>query len=276
MFKKLILVAVVGGLAVAAFKGTKWASYARQEIKALREAAEDQIPPEKEVARLRGELKMLDTDIMKVVNQLAKERVECERIKEQVADLRVKQSNSKELLNARRRGHQGSRDGRRDLRIVRRPQGRPERREGRAGRRGVALHQQPEVARLARRDPGAREQVKDQLEKQLEELKNQKLVLANEVDALEAELNRLKLEQMKSKYQTDNTRLSKIKEDMRALKMKVDVEREKLKLMPVAFDNPASASPNAGKSVDDIMAPVNGNKSAPAKPTAPQVPQSND
>ena len=275
MFKKLILVAVVGGLAVAAFKGTKWASYARQEIKAMREAAEDQIPPEKEVSRLRTELKLLDTDIMKVVNQLAKERVECDRLKEQVADLQGKQSNAKEVLTARAAAIKAAETnaattvafGNRNLGLS---AAKTELTEGVQRYTSNQKSLDTLDATLA-----AREQVKDQLEKQLEELKNQKLVLASEVDALEAQLNQLKLEQMKSKYQTDNTRLAKIKEDMRALKMKVDIEREKLKLLPVAFDNPAVTGPNAGKSVDDIMAPVNGTKPAAAKDT-PKVPASQD
>jgi len=274
MFKKLILVAVVGGLAVAAFKGTKWASYARQEIKAMRDAAEDQIPPEKEVSRLRTELKLLDTDIMKVVNQLAKERVECERLKEQVADLQGKQSNAKEVLTARAAAIKTAETnaattvafGNRNLGLS-------------AAKAELAEGVQRYTSNQKSLDTldatfAAREQVKEQLEKQLDELKNQKLVLASEVDALEAQLNQLKLEQMKSKYQTDNTRLSKIKEDMRALKMKVDVEREKLKLMPVAFDAPAVA-PTGGKSVDEIMAPVNG-KPAEGKKDAPKVPASQD
>jgi chromosome segregation ATPase len=269
-------VAVVGGLAVAAFKGTKWASYARQELRQLREAAEDQIPPEKEVVRLRAELKLLDNDILKVVNQLAKERVECDRLREQVADLRGKQSEAKEVLTARANAIKEAEAAAATFVSF--------------GNRKVGLNSaKVELAEGVSRYTNnqksldtldvtlvAREQVKDQLEKQLEELKNQKIVLATEVDALEAQLNQLKLEQMRSKYQTDNTRLAKIKEDIRGLKMKVDVEREKLKLLPAAFDTPAASSPNAGKSVDDIMAPVNGTKPAPAKPTAPQVPQSND
>src|SRR5688572_64806 len=101
MLKKLIVVAVVGGLAVAAFQGTRWASYIRSEIRAAREAADDQIPPEKEIGRLRAEVKLLDGDVMKVVNQLARERVGVERLNEQVAELRSKQGSAKESLRAR-------------------------------------------------------------------------------------------------------------------------------------------------------------------------------
>jgi DNA repair exonuclease SbcCD ATPase subunit len=275
MFKKLILVAVVGGLAIAAFKGTKWASYARQELRELREAAEGQIPPEKEVARLRAELKLLDNDIMKVVNQLAKERVECERLKDQVADLRGKQSQAKELITARAAAIKEAEASAATFVSFG---------DRKVGLTSAKIELSDAVARYTNNQKSldsldatlaARSQIKEQLEKQLEELKNQKLVLANEVDALEAELNRLNLEQMKSKYQTDNSRLAKIKEDMRALKMKVDIEREKLKLMPVAFDEPATTSPAASKSVDDIIAPVTGTKPA-AKPANPQLPMSQD
>src|SRR6266568_249524 len=65
MIKKLIVVAVVGGLAVAAVKGTKWASYVRSEVCSWRQAAEDAVPPETEIARLRGEVKNLDEDTIK-------------------------------------------------------------------------------------------------------------------------------------------------------------------------------------------------------------------
>ena len=102
----------------------------------------------------------------------------------------------------------------------------------------------------------SREKVRDSLEKQLETLKNQKAELSAAIDALEAELTALKLQQMESKYQTDDTRLAKIKEDLRALRTKIDVEREKLKLMPAAYDDAPSKSAATAKSVDDIMAPL--------------------
>jgi len=271
MLRKMILVAVVGGLAVAGFKGTKWASYARSEWQSIKEAAEDSIPPEREIERLRSELQMLDTDVMKVVHQLAKERVGVERLNEQVADVRGKQSQAKELLTARAKAIKDAEAkvaagesgvvvlfGDRKATL---PAARAELEEGvkryTANQKSLDTMQ----ATLA-----SRERVRDGLEKQLEALKNQKGELATAIDALEAELTVLKLQQTESKYQTDNTRLAKIKEDMRGLKMKVDVEREKLKLMPAAFDEPAATTP--ARSVDDIMAPLTGSKPAPKVPAA--------
>jgi hypothetical protein len=67
MIKKLILMAVVGGIAVAALKGTRVGSFVRSEVRSLREAAEEQVPPEREIARLRAEVRNLDQDHVKVV-----------------------------------------------------------------------------------------------------------------------------------------------------------------------------------------------------------------
>src|SRR5205823_1557195 len=69
--------AVVGGLAVAALSKTKFWSHIRTEVKSWREAAEEQVPPEKEIARLRDEASHLEADIKKVVKEQA--RLEQER-----------------------------------------------------------------------------------------------------------------------------------------------------------------------------------------------------
>ena len=123
---------------------------------------------------------------------------------------------------------------------------------------------QPEVARFdGRARSPSRIKNRDILEKQLETLKNQKNEIAAAIDATEAELTSLKLQQMESKYQTDDTRLAKIKEDLRKLKTRMDVEREKLKLMPSALEAPATPAAS-GKSVEDIMGQMN--TPATAKP----------
>jgi chromosome segregation ATPase len=264
--KKLILVAVIGFLAVSAARGSKWFSYVRSEIAGARDWAKGQIPPEREIARLRSELKLLDRDVMTVVNQVARERVEVTQLKEQVDALRTRQSTDKELLQARAAAVKDAEANAETYvsfgnRRVGLNSAKAELEEG--VRRFTANQKSLETleATLA-----AREEVRDALEKQLEELKNQKQVLSASIDALEAQVNRLKLEQMKSKYQTDNTRLAKIKEAMRELQTKIDIEREKLKLMPAVLDAPASTP---ARSVDEIMAPLSGSK--PAAGSKPSV-----
>jgi len=269
MLKKLIVVGIVGFVAVAAIKGSKLGSYIRSEIEALHARAEANIPPEKELARLRNEIKQLDKDILGVVNQLAKERVEVNQLKEKITELQAKQSRDKELLQARANAIKNATEqvtfGDRTLSV---PVAKAELEEG--VKRFTANQKSLESMEATY---ASREKVRDTLEKQLETLKAQKGELAAAADALEADLNMLKLQQMESKYQTDDTRLAKIKEDMRSLRTRIEIEREKLKLMPTALENPATKA-SSTKSVDDIMAPL----TPPAKPAngnTPDVPHAN-
>ncbi len=262
MLKKMIVLAVIGFVAVTAIGGTKLGSYIRSEIRAARERCEENIPPEKEIARLRNEVKLLDKDIMAVVNQLAKERVAVNQLKEQVDDLAAKQEQDKALLTTRaeaiRKAEGQVTFGTRTLSID------EAKAELDAGvKRWTTTQKSLDGMQTTL---ASRIKVRDSLEKQLETMKTQKTELSAAIDQMEAELAALKLQQMESKYQTDDTRMAKIKEDLRKLKTKVEVEREKLKLMPVVLDPPAPAT--NGKSVDDIVAPLN----APAKPaTKPET-----
>ena len=262
MLKKMVVLGVIGFVAVSALGGTKIASYIRSEIRDARERAENNIPPEKEIARLRSELKLLDKDIMTVVNQLAKERVEVRQLQEKNEELAAKQSKDKELLTARAAAIKSCNGdtltwGTRTLTVD------AAKTELEDGVKRFAANQKSLDSMEA--TLAIRVKNRDVLEKQLEVLKNQKTELAVAIDAMESELAALKLQQMESKYQTDDTRLAKIKEDLRKLKTKVEVEREKLKLMPAALDAPAAPS-TSGKTVDDIMAPLNAPAKAATKP----------
>jgi chromosome segregation ATPase len=259
MLKKMVILGVIGFVAVSALGGTKIASYIRSELRAAREEVESNIPPEKEIARLRSELKLLDKDTMTVVNQLAKERVEVNQLQDNVKALTEKQGAEKKVLTDRARAIKDAEGhvtfGSLTMTVERAKV------ELDADVRRYAINQKS--LETMEQVLAQRMRTRDTLEKQLDTLKNQKTELAVAIDGMEAELNALKLQQMESKYQTDDTRLSKIKEDLRKLKTKVDVEREKLKLMPTALEAPAAPSAG-GKSVDDIMAPL----AAPAKPAA--------
>lgn len=262
MLKKMVLLAVVGFVAVTALAGTKVGSYIRSEINGARQRAEDNIPPEKEVARLRNELKMLDKDMMAVVNQLAQERVAVNQLQDKVNEVAAKQESDKNTLKTRAEAIKKAEGhvvfGNRKLSV---DEAKEELAEGvkraQANQKTLATLEQTLAVRT---------RVRYTLEGQLEALKNQKTELATAIDGLEAEINAVKLQQMESKYQTDDTRLAKIKEDMRKLKTRLDVEREKLKLMPAALA-PTAPPASSGKSVDEIIAPLNGI----AKPAA-QVP----
>jgi len=255
MLKKLVILGIVGFVAVSVVKGSKVGSYIRSEIDAMKARCEASIPPEKEISRLRNEIKQLVKDILAVVNQLAKERVEVAQLKARADELRAQQSKDKELLTARATTIKNATEqvtfGDRTLSIA------AAKSELEVGVKRFTANQKSLDGMVAA--IGSREKVRDTLEKQLETMKNQKADLTATVDALEADLTALKLQQMESKYQTDDTRLAKIKEDIRALKTRLEIEREKLRLLPAVLETPAAATSN--KSVDEIIAPL----TAPAK-----------
>ena len=279
MLKKMVILGVVGFVAVSALGGTKLASYIRSELREARERAESNIPPEKEVARLRNELKLLDKDLVAVINELAKQRVAVNDLQSQTEDLATKQATSLKALKDRgvelkaraealknAQGHVtfGNRtvnlvDANKELESAR-----SELEQDANRYKSTQKSLESMQALLANRV-----KVRDSLEKQLVAMKAQKAELTAAVDDMEAQLAALKLQQMESKYQTDDTRLAKIKEDLRVLKTKVDVEREKLKLMPIA--NESAPAAGATKSVDDILGSLE-----PTKPAQPDAGKTGD
>lgn len=271
MLKKMVILAAIGFVGVTALRGTKIGSYIRSEVRSAREHAENNIPPEKEIARLRGEVNLLDGDVRRLINHLAKERVGVNEHKEKVDELALKQSRDKELLSARadaiKKAEAASADGTQAVTFGTRPMSiSAAKQELKDGVKRYEANQKSlntQEALLANRI-----KVRDTLEKQLEAMKNQKAELSAAVDTMEAELEMLKVQQVENKYQNDDTRMAKIKEDLRKLKTRVDVKREELKLLPAALDE-APAKTGSGESVDDILAPLNG----PAKSKTEKMPQ---
>jgi hypothetical protein len=101
-----------------------------------------------------------------------------------------------------------------------------------------------------------RERIKDTLEKQLDTMITQKQTLKNDIEAVEAEFKALQLQQMESKYQTDDSRLARIKESIHKLKKGAEVEREKLNLTQSTAEDRPVASESPTQSVDEILAPL--------------------
>jgi predicted nucleic acid-binding Zn-ribbon protein len=260
MIKKLIVVAVVGGLAVAAFKGTKWASYVRSEVKQWREAAEDAVPPETEIARLRGEVKLLDEDTIKIIKQLA-------RLQSDQSDLLARQKDldaRKVALTERLRKHEAA---------VRAAEEKAKSGEANVlvsfGDQQVSLangkHRLKNMVQTytdiekelkhVRAKSDTQQRIIDKLESQRLAMGRLKTDLDAAIDGLEEEVQTLKLAQMESAYQTDDTRVARIKEAIAKQAKRLDVQRKELAMLQETVA-PAVAGPT--ESVDEIMAPVTG------------------
>ena len=269
MLKKLIVVAVVGGLAVAAVKGTKFASYVRTEVKSWREAAEDAVPPEKEIERLRGEVKMLDEDTIKIVKQLARLMSDQSDLGNREKGLEAKKSQVSELMTSRevavREAEKKAKAGEANVFVTFGDQkfslanGLLRLKETVRDYREI----EKELTHV-RMKSDTQQRIVDKLDRQRLEMSRLKSDLDTAIDGLEEQVQSLKLTQMESKYQTDDTRVAQIKESIAKVNKRLDIQRRELSLLQDTV-TPSIALPT--ESVDDIMAPINGKPAATAKPT---------
>jgi len=260
MFKKLLLVAVIGVAAFAAIKGTKFFGLLKQEAESVSTWIDDKIPVEKEIGRLKKEVSALEKDRHNVADLLAKEIVEVRYLREGTDELRTAVANEDDRLRAKAEEIKTATE------------------RVKYGRSMIPVTEakdllKADVARhLARKNSldvqertlAARERNKEYLEKQLDTLQRQKNELIVQIEQIESEFKALQLAQMESKYQTDSTRLAGIKDSLRDLKKKLEVEREKLKLAPRVMEETGSSS-TSSQSVDDIIAPLDGGKKADKK-----------
>ncbi|HET6575148.1 MAG TPA: hypothetical protein VFG68_16190 [Fimbriiglobus sp.] len=259
MFKKLLLVGVIAAAGVFVLKGTKFFGYARQEVAEWKNWADDQVPVEKKIAQMRKDVAGLDKDLDKVTTELATSIVRVRELEGQTTDLRA-------VVNAEQKNLQAQGESIRDV---------AER--ANAGGSAMVKYGSSTITvtdakeRLARdvnvwksrkthldaleQSKAHHEQIKGTLEKQFDEMRRQKEQLKAEIDSIEAQYKALQLQQIESKYQTDDSRLARIKENLRSMRHKLDVEKEKLKLTPKVHEAPASTT-GAEQSVDEILAPL--------------------
>ena len=266
MIKKMVILGVVGFIAVAALSGTKIASYLRSEARSMRQQAEENIPPEKELARLKNEVDELDRETKKLNFQLAKEMVEVRVLSANVDKLAAEQAERKAELKARGEAissaeRKGATEqvsyGNRTLSVA----AAKTKLESDA-KVYVTLENSLEGKRT---ELTTRTQTRDDLAKQREEIESKKAELRATLSKMEAQITRHKLQQVKSKVQTDDSKLSRIQQDMDALQKKLDIKDEELNLSQPDRNGSPTTTPAAEKSVDDILAPLNG----PAKKPEP-------
>ena len=99
------------------------------------------------------------------------------------------------------------------------------------------------------------EQTRNLVEQQLQEMLKQKDELNSAVSEMEAEIKLAKVEQIRSKYQNDGTRMGEIKTSLTDLRNRIMVQREKLRVAETYTKNPA-----ADKSVKEILSGLDGER----------------
>lgn len=266
MLKKMLVVAVIAGAAVFAVKSAR---NGRLHIPAKVEAgmaklqdwAEGNDSVERKIAQLRKDAEYLDKDMYKLIDQLSEIRVDVRRLQKQATEQRAAVAAEHKALVAR---GEALRDGTEKV-SIRDAAALAEAKE--ALKRDVTRHLDAKrTLEATERTLASKEKSQGLVESQLATLKAKKGEVKARIDEAEAKMHALKLAQMESKYQRDNTRLAKIKAELDALDRMLDIGGERLKLAPLAASTGDKAT-GAGESVEEIMAPLAGEKK-PAGDTA--------
>jgi chromosome segregation ATPase len=248
----LLLVGVIAAAGVIVLKGTKFFGYAKHEVAEWKDWADDQVPVEKKIAQMRKDVAALDKDLETVKTELATSIVKVRELTADTNDLQAAVKSEQDAVLAR---GEAIKDATEKVELRK---GTfisvPDAKERLT--RDVAILKTKKVQLDAMQKSLAEHQrIKATLEGQFESLRTQKRELATQIDAVEAEYKALQLQQIESKYQTDDSRLARIKENLRKMRTKLDVEKEKLKLTPKVHEAPASTA-GPEQSVDEILAPL--------------------
>jgi hypothetical protein len=259
MFKKLLIVALVAGGAVLVLKGTRFFGYAKQEVMSWKDSWEESLPVEKKIKLLRKDVASLDKDISTVKDELAKEIYATETLQREVTEKRAAVNADRKRIDAF-----ATHINEMETKATQVKVGSVTYSVDQAKSR---LKQDVDTHLLRKKTLANLEQafehhakIKDTLVRTRDELVRQKEALSAEIDVVEAEYKTHQLTQIESKYQRDDTKLSKIKQDLAKLRESVKVAeiRASLDAPTKAADAPVTTSPTTPESVEDILAPLNG------------------
>ncbi|VTS05155.1 hypothetical protein [Tuwongella immobilis] len=249
MFKKLAVYGTAGLIATGVISQTRLGSYVGTLFNQVTTGLQESVSPELELERIKFELSHLDQDIDHATTQLAEETTAIRLLNEEITATRERLEQSEVAL--RKRGEE-LKKGQVNVSIAGRTPSIDEAtrllREDvdRLGSQRRELANQERILSL-------RQNTQSLVAKQRETLVRQKAELTAAVAEMESDLKLVRLEQMESQYQSDDTRLADIKKSLKDLRRKVMVQKEKLNLV-----NQVEEQPTGGESVDEILGRLNG------------------
>jgi len=220
MFKKLVVTAIAIGAGLFLLKSTHLGGYAKTAWSKARQSVQGQIPIEFQLDTIRNEVAQLVPDMKEHISRIAAETVAVEGLREEVADIRVKLDGQKELVRAMTdelrngknqhvafKGHSYSAD---------------------------RFTEKVQIALLGAKQCSDNLKAKEQLleakergleaaKSQLGSMRTQKSTLEVQIAQLEAELKTMRLAQVKSEFQLDDSRLAHIKASIAEVKNRMKV-----------------------------------------------------
>jgi chromosome segregation ATPase len=246
--------AVVAGLFV--LNTTYFGSYAKTAWKKAKSAANNQVPIEFKIETLRNEISHLIPDMKKNISALAEEIVAVKKLEslvtEQRASLRDQKENLRAMKEALQTGdsHVNYRGG-----LVR-----VEKLQTWLDRELNSCKQREKELAINEQILEARREKLEADKEQVANLKSQKQQLELRLAQLEAELRALRAVQTKSKFQFDDSRMARIKDELNRLEDQLKVERTSYDLLStwqpdgdIKVDSKAKSADQIIREVDDYL-----------------------
>lgn len=243
MLKKLCFAGLLTGAGLIAFGATGLSSYTNTAFQKVKGTFKNQVPVEFQIDRVRQEVAQLVPDMKKNLGVIAEEMVAVQNLREDIRDTRLSLKQQKDrivaMTNDLESGHELIvYDGREysSTRIKERLA------------RDFASYQLCEKELKSKEQIlEAKERSLDMARKQLGSMREQKRDLEVQIAQLEAELKTVRLQQTKSKFELDDSRLAQIKGSLAEIRNRLKVEQTEADLhgefgnddMPVEKAKPA-------------------------------------
>jgi chromosome segregation ATPase len=221
MVKKVGIAALAVAAALFVVSHTRFGSYVNVSWNKMRACAGKQVPIEFEIERIRNEVAQLVPDMNKHLSAIAEEKVQIESLKDEIATVRINLKQQKENILTMTRDLESNNE-----QIV--YDGRP------YSKTRIKEKLDRDFASYKRADAEmkSREQLLDAKERslgsaldQLASMRDQKRELEVSVAQLEADLKAVRLEQTKSKFQLDDSRLAQIKASLADIRSRLRGEQ---------------------------------------------------
>src|SRR5262249_23094024 len=208
--KKLEIVALMCGAGFWVLRTTKVASYAGTAWSKIRASANNQVPVEFEIDRIRHEVAQLVPDMKKHLGVIAEEMVAIENLREEITTTRANLDTQKQAIA------QMAQDLKSDSQTVV-----YNNRQYSRARISEKLARDLASCKRCETELKSKEQLLDAKERSLEaareqlaSMKDQKRELEVKIAQLEARLKTVRLAQTKNKFQFDDSRLAHIKQSL--------------------------------------------------------------
>jgi chromosome segregation ATPase len=222
MFKKILLVAVAAVVGLAVVRGTWIGSHLRMKAHRVGHWAQERIPPEQEIARLRMELKGLESDDDKHYDKVARMAVQVEKLERDVSHLknnvgkeeaRIRKLREELTGNVEFVMHDGLRYSKDDLRTD-----------------AMSFQTAEESLKSKEANLQAKRKHLSLERKKLTELRTVREAMATDLQRLETALAEERHAQAASESTIDDSAYRKLRKDMETVRERIDVLKKKREL----------------------------------------------